>query len=719
MADRYWVGGTGTWNTTSTTNWSTASGGSSGASVPTAADNVIFDQASTYTVTMTGALTCLSFTVSAGTVTFATGTTPTLAISGSLSIVAATVWNSTGAITFNSTTGTSNITTNGVTINASITFNGVGGTWQLQTALTIGSTNTTTLTAGTLNLNGLTLTTGLFNSSGTTTRVLAFGVGNITVNGSGTVWETSTLTGFSITGTPTVNISNNTATATTVNTGLLTEAQSMNFNYTTGTYTLTDTNARYRSLNLTGFSGTFQGTARRFWGGFNAGTTVTIAAGTGNNIFQATSGTWDIVTNGKALNFPITFDGIGGTWRLLDALTTGTARTTTLTNGTLNLNGFSLTTGAFSSNGLTARTIAFGAGSITVNGTGTVWDTGTVTNLTITGTPTVNISNNSATATTVTTGTLLEAQSMNFNYTTGTYTLTDTGAVYKSINLTGFSGTYANNARTYYGGFNAGSTATMTAGINAQTFAATSGTWNLVSNGRTLDFPLTFNGVGGTWQLQDALIMGTTRAMTLTNGTIDANNFNVTLGSFTSRNSNVRTIATGSGTWTVAGTGSLAWDMANSTNATATGNATINMTGATTKRFESRGLSWGTLNQGGAGTLEIYGFSTFNDITSTYTATGACTISFLSGQTNTVNNFTASGTAGKILTINATTTGSQATLTKTGGTVSVSYCSIQDSVGTGGATWKALLTNNNTNAGNNTGWLFVDNSSNFFLVLLF
>lgn len=27
MADRYWRGGTGTWNTTSTTNWSTTSCG--------------------------------------------------------------------------------------------------------------------------------------------------------------------------------------------------------------------------------------------------------------------------------------------------------------------------------------------------------------------------------------------------------------------------------------------------------------------------------------------------------------------------------------------------------------------------------------------------------------------------------------------------------------------------------------------------------------------
>jgi hypothetical protein len=42
MANRYWVGGTGTWNNT-TTNWSATSGGAGGASVPTVADRVIFD----------------------------------------------------------------------------------------------------------------------------------------------------------------------------------------------------------------------------------------------------------------------------------------------------------------------------------------------------------------------------------------------------------------------------------------------------------------------------------------------------------------------------------------------------------------------------------------------------------------------------------------------------------------------------------------------------
>lgn len=43
MADRYWVGGTGTWNNSNTANWSTSSGGSGGASVPTNLDFVYFD----------------------------------------------------------------------------------------------------------------------------------------------------------------------------------------------------------------------------------------------------------------------------------------------------------------------------------------------------------------------------------------------------------------------------------------------------------------------------------------------------------------------------------------------------------------------------------------------------------------------------------------------------------------------------------------------------
>ena len=46
MAARYWRGGTGTWDATNTTNWSTTSGGTGGASVPTSADTVYFNASS-------------------------------------------------------------------------------------------------------------------------------------------------------------------------------------------------------------------------------------------------------------------------------------------------------------------------------------------------------------------------------------------------------------------------------------------------------------------------------------------------------------------------------------------------------------------------------------------------------------------------------------------------------------------------------------------------
>ena len=73
MADRYWVGGTATWDASTTSVWSTTSGGSGGASVPTSSDNVYFDQAGTFTVTVGASnVNCAALTVSASTYTFST-----------------------------------------------------------------------------------------------------------------------------------------------------------------------------------------------------------------------------------------------------------------------------------------------------------------------------------------------------------------------------------------------------------------------------------------------------------------------------------------------------------------------------------------------------------------------------------------------------------------------------------------------------------------------
>jgi hypothetical protein len=124
------------------------------------------------------------------------------------------------------------------------------------------------------------------------------------------------------------------------------------------------------------------------------------------------------------------------------------------------------------------------------------------------------------------------------------------------------------------------------------------------------------------------------------------------------------------------------------------------MTKATSKTFAGAGGSYGTLVQAGAGALTISGSNTIADIQAT---TRPSTITFTAGTTQTVSAFNLVGTAGNLVTINSTSSGSQFTLSKSSSTVTVSYLSIRDSNVTGGALW---YNNNGTNTvlTNNTGW---------------
>lgn len=94
------------------------------------------------------------------------------------------------------------------------------------------------------------------------------------------------------------------------------------------------------------------------------------------------------------------------------------------------------------------------------------------------------------------------------------------------------------------------------------------------------------------------------------------------------------------------------------------------------------------------------------NISNTYGATGATTITFTAGTTQTVSQFTASGTVGKLLTLNSSSAGTRFNLSDPSGSVNVSFCSIKDSNATGGARWNSYLSNGNINAGNNLGWDF-------------
>src|SRR3989344_4457236 len=211
---RFWVGGSATWDGSTTANWSTSSGGASGASVPTAASDVGLDVnsgASTVTLSSSSLGRSLNANGFTGTISHPAATTLSLgdstAGSGNIALllVAGLTYTlgdvATSAISFISTSTPVQTVTTGTKTLANLTFNGTGGSWQLTDAMTIGSTATVTLTAGTLNTNGQTCSWGSFSSNNTNARTITMGASAITISGaSATVWNVpSTATGITIT----------------------------------------------------------------------------------------------------------------------------------------------------------------------------------------------------------------------------------------------------------------------------------------------------------------------------------------------------------------------------------------------------------------------------------------------------------------------------------------------------------------------------------------
>jgi len=90
-----------------------------------------------------------------------------------------------------------------------------------------------------------------------------------------------------------------------------------------------------------------------------------------------------IMTNGCIMNSNVTFNGVGGSWTLLDDwITTPNLGTWTLTNGSFDANNFNVKIRGFSLSNSNVRTLTMGSGIWTITGVGTVWDSGTITNLT-------------------------------------------------------------------------------------------------------------------------------------------------------------------------------------------------------------------------------------------------------------------------------------------------------------------------------------------------
>jgi hypothetical protein len=270
------------------------------------------------------------------------------------------------------------------------------------------------------------------------------------------------------------------------------------------------------------------------------------AAATANAFtFAATSGTKTITSAAVVFDRPFTFNGVGGIWQLQDALTLGSTRATTLTSGTLDLNNYTMTSGSFSSNVSTARTLAFGTGKMVISGNnGTVSITSTGTNLTITGSKRVELSYSGSTGTRTISGaqtaSAIEGTNLlDYFITAGTDIVNFNGArSYGNLDFSNggtstFTGTWTNGAVDIYGNLILNSTMIVGSGTSVPEMRATSGTKTITSAGQTMDFPLNINGLGGTFSCSDALTLGSTRALTMRDGTLQLKaGVTSTVGSF-------------------------------------------------------------------------------------------------------------------------------------------------------------------------------------------
>jgi hypothetical protein len=691
---RYWRGGTGTWDATTTTNWSTSSGGLGGASVPTSADAVIFDtlsNATAYTVTCTATqLRCAALTFAGpatGNVTWA-GTAP-LAIHGNTSLAATGITRSyTGNITLSGSSTGRTLTTNGVTLASTTTVNGVGCGWTLGSAFDNTATSADfTITNGSFDTGNYNLTTRIFDSNNANSRTITFGSSTV--------------------------IANFATGAAAINFGTIeSNRAALTFNANTSQITLSGSGPNFSGNNQTFYNLSFTGTS--------AGTFTINGVNTFNNLSFTgiTAAGLKVVslTANQTINGTLTLSaGTNATMRtFVQSDTIGTTRT--------------LTCAAFAGTDVDFRDITIAGAAAPVSGTrlgdakgnsGITFGAGVTRywNLAAGG-------NWSATGWAATSGGSPAAN--NFPLAQDTCLFEATGlnsAATVTIDAAYNIGTINMSARTsntmtlatgttspfIYGNWING-TGTTLSGTGTLTFAGR-GSQTLTNAGRTFTQQVQTSSPSGSVTLQDAFTSNnsTAAAIALTAGTFDANSYNVSLtgaaSGFNGSFSNTRTLAIGSGTWTIAGTGSFSVG-ATAVLLTVTGTGTISMTSASAKTFTGGSVSYSgiTLDQGGAGALTISGNNTFKNITNSYSATAATTIN-IGTTTQTVTQFTGTGAVGKVLTIQGTSASSPGTLILTTGNVATpDYLAI-----TGVRAYSLLDTwyagANSTNNGS-LGWLF-------------
>jgi hypothetical protein len=648
MANRYWVGGTGDWNATAGSKWSTTSGGAGGSAAPTAADDVYIDLGSgsvTVTVPASTTVVCRSLnfvdgTGGAFTGTFVMAATTSIITIGdgtagagnnALKIASGMTWTNTavGTINFISTSATQQTITSGGKTLPTITINGAGSSYILGDALTqvvTGVVTTFNLFAGTFNTGNYNMTTLIWNVATAGTKTLTLGSSAITVARNATAIQFDP-TGLTVTANTAVFTCTAQATVSMTNTNMngASIVFTSNGNATmqnggtwanvtrTGTANKTDT----LIVSVTGFTvtGTLTLTAnsdinRIFVNSNVRGSSRTITAA--NVVITNTVDFMDITGAGAA------------TW------TTGASGASFFGDAGGN-SGITMTTPA-------TQTITSGAWDNVANWTSRIplpQD-----DVILTGSSAITLNQQRI------------GNDLDFSAYTGTLTLATSAATYD-----------------FFGSVIIGSG--MSWGTNPNTFninASGRGTHTITSNGKAF-FPagsnsnFAINGFGGTYSLSDALDLRTPTSATfsVTAGSFVSNNYNMNIGRLVSVGALTRSVNFGTSTVSLYATGGITLIAFVATGLTLSALSavfTVINTTASTRTLDLGGQWIGTFNYtiaGSTGQLNVTQAGIISNLNFS-DASNARTLQITQGIALTCLNFNVTGTAGNLMTVKSSTT---------------------------------------------------------------
>jgi hypothetical protein len=416
-------------------------------------------------------------------------------------------------------------------------------------------------------------------------------------------------------------------------------------------------------------------------------------------ITSASSGDFTLTTNGTTLLNALALNGGANTWFLGSALvTTGSVTINAANVQTLALQGFNITCDSFVSTGTNHLPVSFAGGQVYITGNnktvlnmnfGYGGGSGQPFNLTYTGsvgTRTVTFSGSTFTG---------SQRNGNLTITNGSDTVSFNGDV-NTLDCTGFSGTFnlggavqcAGNLTFGSGGSGSANTLTF---LNSTT---------LSSNGGTINFATAITSAK-TITLGSAVIFGTARTIATGTG-LNIASYTLTVPSIT----NSGTISSSGGTIALTGTGTV---FTNSSTISGSPSILFSDNSTTGKTFAGNGSTYGSMTLGGSTGVATYTFTGANIWTGTWsdTKTVASTIVLPSSTTTTIANWNIFGSAGNLITLQSSTSGTQATISKSGGGIvsTADYLSIKDSnAQPTSVLWYAGA--NSVNTSNNTGWKF-------------